>query len=79
MTGGGAGEIARLRQAEPGSLSRNLRGDLDWIGMKAMEKDRHRRYQTASELAADGERFRNDLPGLAGVERRHGGEAAPER
>ena len=37
---------------EPGQLSRLLRGDLDWIVMKALEKDRDRRYETANGLAA---------------------------
>jgi tetratricopeptide (TPR) repeat protein len=44
---------ARSRRADPGSLTRHLRGDLDWIAMKAMEKDRARRYETANGLAAD--------------------------
>jgi tetratricopeptide (TPR) repeat protein len=45
--------VARARQVEPGRLGRFLRGDLDWIVMKALEKDRTRRYDTASGLAAD--------------------------
>jgi len=45
--------VARRRRAEPSSLVRELRGDLDWIVMKAMDKDRTRRYDTASELADD--------------------------
>ncbi|UCD75646.1 MAG: serine/threonine protein kinase, partial [Phycisphaerales bacterium] len=40
-------------RVDPRSLARELRGDLDWIVMKAMEKDRTRRYETASELAMD--------------------------
>lgn len=43
-------------------LSRLVKGDLDWIAMKAMEKDRQRRYETVSELAADVDRFLNDAP-----------------
>ena len=58
--------IARLRQTEPASLSRLIRGDLDWIVMKAMEKDRTRRYQTASDLARDVERHLQDEPVVAG-------------
>ena len=44
---------AQQRQIEPVKLSRVLRGDLDWIVMKAMEKDRNRRYETTNELARD--------------------------
>ncbi len=44
---------AQKRRADPRSLLRELRGDLDWITMKALEKDRTRRYATASELARD--------------------------
>jgi WD40 repeat protein/serine/threonine protein kinase len=44
---------ARLRASEPNALQKLLRGDLDWIVMKALEKDRARRYASASELAAD--------------------------
>ncbi len=57
---------AQKRRADPRSLIRDLRGDLDWITMKAIEKDRTRRYATASEFAADVERHLNDLPVLAG-------------
>jgi WD40 repeat protein/serine/threonine protein kinase len=45
--------IAARRQAEPAKLNRLFRGDLDWIVMKALEKDRRRRYETANELASD--------------------------
>ena len=48
------------------ALARLLRGDLDWIAMKALEKDRSRRYGTASELAADIARHLRDEPVLAG-------------
>ena len=48
------------------SLSRLLRGDLDWIVMKALEKDRERRYETANGLAADIERHLADEPVLGG-------------
>ena len=43
-----------------------MRGDLDWIVLKALEKDRTRRYASASELAADIERHLRDEPVLAG-------------
>ena len=46
-------EIAKRRQIEPNKLTSLLRGDLDWIVMKALEKDRARRYETANGLAAD--------------------------
>jgi tetratricopeptide (TPR) repeat protein len=49
-------DIARARRTDPTSLRRSMRGDLDWIVMKAMEKDRTRRYATAQELAQDIER-----------------------
>ncbi|MCZ6691951.1 MAG: protein kinase [Planctomycetota bacterium] len=58
--------VAEHRRTDPASLHRLLRGDLDWITMKAMDKDRTRRYATASELAADiGRHLRNE-PVLAG-------------
>src|SRR5216683_935471 len=50
------------RQAEPPKLIREVRGDLDWIVMKTLEKDRTRRYGTASGLALDVERFLADEP-----------------
>ncbi|MCH8344938.1 MAG: serine/threonine protein kinase [Planctomycetes bacterium] len=56
---------AEKRRADPRSLLRELRGDLDWITMKALEKDRTRRYATASELAADVERYLRLDPVLA--------------
>jgi len=45
--------VAACRHVEPARLTRLLRGDLDWIIMKALEKDRNRRYDTASSLALD--------------------------
>src|SRR5262249_21949164 len=45
--------LAACRQTEALKLTRLLRGDLDWIVMKALEKDRTRRYDTAAALAAD--------------------------
>lgn len=47
---------ARCRQMEPPRLIHSVRGDLDWIVMKALEKDRARRYETASGLALDVQR-----------------------
>ena len=48
--------ISAQRQTDPGRLARLVRGELDWIVMKALEKDRARRYETASGLARDIER-----------------------
>jgi len=53
---------ARHRQIEPIRLASLIRGDLDWIVMKALEKDRTRRYETASGLALDVERFLKNEP-----------------
>ncbi|UCD75153.1 MAG: tetratricopeptide repeat protein [Phycisphaerales bacterium] len=59
-------EIAHSRQAEPRALSRLIRGDLDWIVMKALEKDRTRRYETAEAMAADIQRHLDNQPVHAG-------------
>jgi serine/threonine protein kinase/tetratricopeptide (TPR) repeat protein len=58
--------VAAHRHADPNRLSQLLRGDLDWIVMKALEKDRSRRYETANGLARDVERYLNDEPVEAG-------------
>ncbi len=55
-------EVAKQRNAEPGALTKLVRGDLDWIVMKALEKDRTRRYASASEFAADIGRHFHDEP-----------------
>ena len=57
--------VAKRRQTDPSTLRRILAGDLDWICMKAMEKDRRRRYDTASALADDILRHLEDEPILA--------------
>jgi serine/threonine protein kinase len=57
--------IAEMRVAEPKQLVSLLRGDLDWITMKAIEKDPSRRYATASELSADIGRYLSHEPVLA--------------
>ena len=54
--------IAANRRSDPAKLSRLCRGDLDWIVMKCLEKDRQRRYETASGLARDIERYLHDDP-----------------
>jgi hypothetical protein len=53
----GLPSVAANRGSEPGELSGLVRGELDWIVMKALEKDRNRRYETANELVLDIERF----------------------
>jgi eukaryotic-like serine/threonine-protein kinase len=57
--------VAFARATEPKQLVRQLRGDLEWITMKALERDRDRRYSGASELAADLRRHLNDEPIVA--------------
>ena len=52
--------IAAQRHTEPAKLSNLVRGDLDWITMKALEKDRTRRYETANGLARDIQRYLAD-------------------
>ncbi len=59
-------DIAKHRHTNPDSLSKLVRGDLDWIVMKTLEKDRTRRYETANELAADITRHLGDKPVSAG-------------
>ena len=54
--------LAQHRRAEPSGLIRSVRGDLDWIVMKALEKDRTRRYETANGLALDVKRFLSNEP-----------------
>jgi serine/threonine protein kinase len=52
--------VAAARNTEPAQLARLVRGELDWIVMKALDKDRARRYDTASSLAHDVERYLRD-------------------
>ena len=54
--------VAQSRSVEPGKLSRLVRGDLDWIVLKAMDKDRNRRYETANEFAKDIQRYLDNEP-----------------
>ncbi len=54
--------VAQHRRSEPPTLIRAVSGDLDWIAMKAMEKDRARRYETASSLAVDVQRYLSNEP-----------------
>ena len=54
--------VARDRRTEPRKLIQLVHGDLDWIVMKAMEKDRSRRYESANALARDVERYLENEP-----------------
>ncbi len=54
--------LASNRGLEPDKLSHAMRGELDWIVMKCLEKDRNRRYPTANALALDIQRYLNDEP-----------------
>jgi eukaryotic-like serine/threonine-protein kinase len=58
-------EVASTRQSDPRALPRLLHGDLDWIVMKALEKDRARRYETSSAMAQDVEAHLDHLPVMA--------------
>jgi WD40 repeat protein len=60
-------EVARWHNCSPQVMPRLVRGDLDWIVMKALEKDRRRRYDTAHGLANDVRRFLNQEPVEAGA------------
>ncbi len=59
-------EIAAARDTDPAAHRRALRGDLDWIVLKAMARDREQRYGSAADLAADLRRHLDDLPVVAG-------------
>jgi len=58
--------VAEARSSAPKRLQAELSGDLDWITMKALEKDRERRYETANGLAADLHRHLQNEPVSAG-------------
>jgi len=63
--GDDAGAIAAARACAPGGLAAELRGDLDWIVMMALEKERDRRYESAAAFGHDLERFLANMPVLA--------------
>src|SRR5262249_47699920 len=63
--GQAATTVSANRKSEPNRLSQLFRGELDWIVMKALEKDRNRRYESASAFAADVEHYLRDEPVLA--------------
>jgi tetratricopeptide (TPR) repeat protein len=54
--------IAEHRRTDPRRLVQSIRGELDWIVMKCLEKDRNRRYETPNSLARDIERYLDDEP-----------------
>ncbi|MEO5714442.1 MAG: serine/threonine-protein kinase [Luteolibacter sp.] len=58
-------ETASRQQSEPSRLVSSVRGDLDWVVMKAIEKDRQRRYETVNGLAMDLKRFIENEPVMA--------------
>ncbi|MBI1914940.1 MAG: tetratricopeptide repeat protein [Planctomycetes bacterium] len=58
-------EVAAQRSSDPGRLARQVRGELDWIVMKCLEKERNRRYETANALALDLQRYLADEPVFA--------------
>ncbi|MFO0857989.1 MAG: serine/threonine-protein kinase [Phycisphaerales bacterium] len=62
---GAISSIAAARQVQPSTLLRQLRGELDWIVLRCLEKDRARRYETAAALADDLERFLRGDPIVA--------------
>jgi tetratricopeptide (TPR) repeat protein len=59
-------DLAARRRSEPKTLLRRLRGDLDWIVMRCLDKDRVRRYETANALAMEVRRYLNHEPVSAG-------------
>ena len=61
-TAEGLPTLAANRGTEPAKLTKVVRGELDWIVMKALEKDRNRRYETANGFARDVERYLADEP-----------------
>src|SRR5207249_10097432 len=52
--------ISANRHTEPAKLTKLVKGELDWIVMKTLEKDRNRRYETANGFAMDVQRYLND-------------------
>src|SRR5262245_918114 len=64
-TSEGLPTLAANRGTEPAKLTRLVRGELDWIVMKALDKNRNRRYESASAFAMDVQRFLADEPVLA--------------
>ncbi|HJT77073.1 MAG TPA: tetratricopeptide repeat protein, partial [Gemmataceae bacterium] len=63
--GQAATTLSAQRRSDPRQLTRLVRGELDWVVMKALEKDRNRRYESASAFAADVQHYLHDEPVLA--------------
>src|SRR6185436_19973527 len=61
-SGAALASISAQRHMEPAKLTKLVRGELDWIVMKPLEKDRNRRYATANGFAADVQRYLDDEP-----------------
>ena len=59
-SGDALASISAQRHMEPAKLAKLMRGELDWIVMKTLEKDRNRRYETAKDFAADVQRYLDD-------------------
>ncbi len=64
-SGAALASIPANRHTEPAKLTKLVCGELDWIAMKALDKDRNRRYETAKDVAADVQRYLADEPVLA--------------
>lgn len=64
--GESASAIATARRMTPSALRRTLKSDLDWVVLKALEKDRARRYESADALSMDLQRFLDHEPVMAG-------------
>jgi serine/threonine protein kinase/tetratricopeptide (TPR) repeat protein len=60
--GAAATTVSANRKADARQLDRTIRGELDWVVMKALEKDRRRRYETAGDFASDVMRYLTDQP-----------------
>jgi serine/threonine protein kinase len=54
--------VSARRKSDPRRLGHSMRGELDWVVMKALEKDRRRRYETANDFASDVMRYLSDQP-----------------
>ncbi len=64
----GAAGVAKARGLQPDALARSLRGELEWLPLKAASKDRNRRYRSAAEFADDVRNWLEGRPLLAGPE-----------
>ena len=61
-----AAKVAEMRRTEISTLAKHLKKELEWIPLKAMRKERSKRYRSASELADDIENYLNGVPLIAG-------------